>query len=275
MTKIHSTLFAAALAACTACGQQSSEASDTQAMAQQAANQSAVSSTLLQPTPLFFCSVGNESYSLVRQTRGTVSFGAETSALISASKTIREGIVAYSLQTAAGNDIDIRLPFPVAGSGSVVVFDRGVIGGQCDSGSIKIDLKSLDNLVADARPQPKYLFADCSWYSHPGAHVTVRKGLDPNTVVFEADLAEQGRGSEALAYVATGLHSGRESADIVFKGRGNISWSGLGRHAAAVPVLKLTNTGDLVFDTNQGTTFDPLVSCKVSNLNFVRTALSR
>jgi hypothetical protein len=284
MKTIRSTLLTAAfatfaaLATLAACGQQASDTQSAQTAALPAApsQQQTKQQEKLQPTALASCRVGSEDFSLVRLSRGTVAFGNETSAIITATKELRKDTLSYLIQTAAGNSIEIRLPYPVAGGGSVLILDRGVIGGHCDPDSIKLDLKSLDVLVADSLPQPKYLFAQCSWYGKSGARVTVRKGIEQNTIVFEADLSEQGRGGETLAYVATGFTPGSGTAGepdfIDINGAGSISWSGLGRHAAAIQPLKLTSFGEIVFgDSPQ---FPPLVNCTITNLDFVRKTIT-
>jgi hypothetical protein len=94
--------------------------------------------------------------------------------------------------------------------------------------------------------------------------------------MFEAALSEQGRGSEALAYVATGFTPGNgtggEPDFIDFNGAGNITWSGLGRHTAAIQPLKLTTFGEIVFGSNEVS--PPLVSCTFTNLDFVRKTIT-
>jgi hypothetical protein len=274
MKAIRSTLLTATFTALAACGQQPSDAQSAQTAA--LSDAPSKQPAQLQPTSLASCKVGSEDFSLVRLSRGNVAFGNKTSAIITATKALRQDTLSYSIQTAAGNSIEIRLPYPVAGGGSVLFLDRGVIGGECKADSIKLDLKSLDALVADSQPQPRYLFAQCSWFGRTGARVTVRKGLEQNTVIFEADLAGLGRGSESLAYVANGFSPGSGKAGeadfIDFNGAGNISWSGLGRHAAAIQPLKLTSFGELVLgDSSQ---FPPLVSCTISNLDFVRKTIT-
>lgn len=202
---------------------------------------------------------------------------SQISILTSAKKEFLESQVRFSLVTAYGNFIDIAIP--VAGGGTVSIFDRGVIGNFCAPLSAKINMEALNQLVLDAHQKPRYLFATCISDAGENATVTVREGMAPHTAIFEA--SPFSRGSEEVSYVAKRVFddASNQWSFSHFEGEGRYTFYGLGVHNKqimnmVVSTEKSTGISRINFaDANDSGTTYRLHSCKLNNVWYVKRIL--
>jgi hypothetical protein len=195
-----------------------------------------------------------------------------------AGKTYLESAVLFHFVTASGNFIDLHIP--VAGGGRVSMWDRGVIGNECLSEGARVDMAALNQFVADAQPKPRYLFATCRDSQGRTTTMTVRQGMLAHTAIFEAELP---RASEEISYVATKFDGPIDDSGYTylrFYGEGRYTVWGLGTHNHEIENITLRSStsgerNDLFFTKAEleSPEVDPLQSCKINNLWYVKRLL--
>ena len=229
-------------------------------------------------TTLASCPAGGEMLSVTRDTAGKVTFMDQQSQIVSATFTTPSvGTFEYRISTAAGSFLSITR----RADGTVGIWDRGVIGNQCDAGMASINLVELNKLVAESKAKEvkKYGFDKCSSAVFGNAVFSVRAGLEPKTVIFET-VAPLSRSAENVVFAASSVESEGAAGSIytTYSGEGAIIYYGAGTHTVAQTKLILRHSNvsganSLTLDDMHIFSSNPFQNCQMSNLSFVEKTL--
>ena len=233
------------------------------------------------------CKVGGEEIKLELTGQGfaAVRFAGQETTVYSASRSrvVRNdtAFLETDLYLANGRVVNV-LRDPQ--TGSLQIWDRKVAYGPCDAGTEEISEDALDDLLTHfSKPQPLFQFADCTGENGDVTSITVRKGADLGSLVFEGDLPDS-RGGEHLVYVAYAYATlnGLGHFNVRFQGEGAFIYSALGSKSSVISKfeLQIPSIGEIslkiVTESGYITRLlsGALNECQINNLDLVKSVLA-
>lgn len=205
-----------------------------------------MSSVALANTSLVSCKFGPTSdakFNIESVQPGLIKINGQLKYVLSAEEYHFDDFTGFKFETAEGEVISIQS----TSDGKTIVLDRYVYGGECESKSVKKNVKALKKLVADAVPVQKYLLATCvdkSQSNYPSFTMTVRKGVVPGTAIIEGDLGDDASGSFGAVVLKKESSKDQVQTSVSYLTSGRYLYSALGLHSIESTELNLERNAD-------------------------------